>query len=159
LGSPGDGQGVRRRPEDRYIVLGSLLRQEYGTSIVVDGRKLTRGRDESKHGLVATTGVAAPFGESTCRVQGIGTAAKHKDVTGVWIGLVYLRADKAALVLRVLNEFAANQPDILRTGNLSTLLNWLVAANEEINVAHTYGHWIDLDEQSGLPLATEHAMS
>jgi hypothetical protein len=38
-------------------------------------------------------------------------------------------------------------------------LNWLVAANEEINVAHTHGHWLDLDEESAVPLSTEHVMS
>jgi phosphoenolpyruvate phosphomutase len=141
------------------FILGNLLRQGGDISISADGGWQVRGRGDSKRDLVATTGTHDPLGKSTCKLQTIGESVKGNEASGEWIGLLFLTAEKTALLVRVLDQLAKDEPEVLRTGDLPMLLNRLVASGEEVSVVHSYGHWYDLDEQKDLLLASEQVAS
>jgi phosphoenolpyruvate phosphomutase len=141
------------------FILGNLLKHGGGIGLAVDGAWKVRGRGDNKQDLVATSGTYDPLGKTSCTLKSIGPTVKGNDVSGEWIGLLFLRADKTELLAQLLDKLAKEEPEVLRTSDLPTLLNRLVAAGEEITVVHSYGHWYDLDEQKDLLRASEQVSS
>jgi phosphoenolpyruvate phosphomutase len=137
------------------FILGNLMRQAGEITIAVDGAWKLRGRIDSKRDLVATSGTHDPLGKSTCLLQTIGSNVGAEDVSGEWIGLLYLQAEKTQLLVQLLDDLAKSDPNLLRTADLPALLNRLIASGESVTVVHSYGHWYDLDEQKDLLRASE----
>jgi phosphoenolpyruvate phosphomutase len=141
------------------FILGNLLRQEGEITIAVDGAWKLRGRADAKRDLVATSGSHDPLGKTSCQLQAIGATVGSEDVSGEWIGLLSIKASQTAMVVRILDQLAKDEPTVLRTADLPTLLNRLVAAGQIVTVVHSYGHWYDLDEQKDLLKASEQVSS
>ncbi len=141
------------------FILGNLLRQDGEISVAVDGAWKLRDRDDEKRDLVVTSGAYDPLGKTACRLQSVGAKVNREDVSGEWIGLLHLKAHKTEVVVKMLDQLAKSEPNVMRTGDLPDLLNRLVAAGEEVTVVHSYGHWYDLDEQKDLVLASEQVSS
>jgi phosphoenolpyruvate phosphomutase len=141
------------------FILGNLLRQDGEIRIAVDGAWKLRDRADSKRDLVATSGTYDPLGKTTCQLQSVGAAVAREDVSGEWIGLLYLKADKTELVVQLLDKLARDEPEVMRKADLPYLLNRLVTSGQEVTVVHSYGHWYDLDEQKDLVLASEQVSS
>jgi phosphoenolpyruvate phosphomutase len=143
------------------FILGNLLRQDGDISLAVDGAWKLRDRNDVRRDLVVTTGAYDPLGKTSCRLQSIGATVRTQteDVSGEWIGLLHLKAQKTELLVATLDKLAQSEPNLLRTGDLPDLLNRLVAAGEEVTVVHSYGHWYDLDEHKDLVLASEQVSS
>jgi phosphoenolpyruvate phosphomutase len=141
------------------FILGNLLRQDGEITIAVDGAWKLRGRADAKRDLVATSGAYDPLGKNSCQLQAIGAKVGSEDVSGEWIGLLSLKATQTALVVQMLDQLAKDEPKVLHTADLPTLLNRLVAAGQVVTVVHSYGHWYDLDEQKDLLKASEQVSS
>lgn len=141
------------------FILRNLLSQESGISIAVDGAFRLRGRTDTKRDLVLTQGTSDPLGLTTCGLVRIGGSVGADEAQGEWIGLLHLRAEKTERLARLLDHLAVEEPEVLRTGDIPSLLNRLIAAGETVNVVHTYGHWYDLDEQKDLLLASAQVKS
>jgi phosphoenolpyruvate phosphomutase len=139
------------------FILGNLLRQDGDISLAVDGAWKLRDRADERRDLVVTSGAYDPLGKTACRLQSIGAA--RDDVSGEWIGLLHLKADKTQLLVSLLDKLAKEEPAFMRSGDLPDLLNRLVQSGEEVTVVHSYGHWYDLDEQKDLVLASEQVSS
>jgi phosphoenolpyruvate phosphomutase len=140
------------------FILRNLLSQGGEISIAVDGGWKLRGRTDEKRDLVVTDGAYDPMGLSTCKLVRMGEV-KPVDATGEWIGLLHLRAEKTEKLVKLLDHFAKEEPETLRTGDIPGLLNRLVGAGETVSVVHTFGHWYDLDEQKDLLLASAQVKS
>jgi phosphoenolpyruvate phosphomutase len=140
------------------FILRNLLSQRGDISIAVDGGWKLRERSDTKRDLVTTDGTYDPLGMSTCRLVRIGKV-EAAEAMGEWIGLLFLRADKTEKVVKLLDHLAAEEPEILRTGDLPALLERLVSAGETVSVVHTFGHWYDLDEQKDLLRASAQVKS
>jgi phosphoenolpyruvate phosphomutase len=136
------------------FILRNLLSQSRGIGIAVDGGWKLRGRADAKRDLVELEGAYDPLGHSECKLTRIGPGVTHDDAMGEWIGLLYLSAEKTALLRKLLDQLASEEPEALRTGDIPMLLNRLVDASETVNVVHTFGHWYDLDEQKDLLAAS-----
>ena len=141
------------------FILGNMLRQEAGITIAVDGAWKLRGRADIHRDLVVTTGAHDPLGKNACKLCRMGSDVSPDEVSGEWIGLVALRADKTAQVVALLDKLAKEEPSVLRTADLPTLLNRLVASGESVTVVHSYGHWHDLDVEKDLLFADEQVSS
>jgi len=141
------------------FILGNLLRQGGDISISADGGWKVRGRGDNNRDLVVTTGTPDPLGKTNCKLQSIGPALPGSEASGEWIGLLFLKAEKTALVAALLDKIAKEEPEVLRTGDMPALLNRLVKSGEDVSVVHSYGHWYDLDEQKDLLLASEQVSS
>ena len=141
------------------FILRNLLSQTEGIGIAVDGGWKLRGRAGAKRDLVVTDGACDPVGLSGCKLVEIGDAVAPDQATGEWIGLLYLRADQTATLVKLLDHLANNEPEVLRTGDLPMLLGRLIAAGEAVSAVHTFGHWYDLDEQQDLLLASAQVKS
>ncbi|HEX2676276.1 MAG TPA: phosphoenolpyruvate mutase [Polyangiales bacterium] len=141
------------------FILGNLLKQDDALSLAVDGGWKVRGRGDSKRDLVATSGAYDPLGKTSCKLQAIGPSVKKADASGEWIGILSLKAPQTALLVEMLDRIAKDEPELLRTSDLPTLLNRMVAAGHEVTVVHSYGHWYDLDEQKDLLQASEQVSS
>jgi phosphoenolpyruvate phosphomutase len=140
------------------FILRNLLSQGGEISIAVDGGWKLRGRTDTKRDLVVTSGAYDPMGLSTCQLVRMG-AVEPEVATGEWIGLLHLRAEKTEKLVKLLDHFASEEPETLRSGDIPGLLNRLVAAGETVSVVHTFGHWYDLDEQKDLLLASAQVKS
>jgi phosphoenolpyruvate phosphomutase len=132
------------------FILRNLLSRPEPITIAVDGAFQLRKRSDQKRDLVVTTGTFHPIDKAPCALGAIGRSVNPAAATGEWIGLLHLRADKAALVVKLLDQLKAEQPELLARGSLPDLLQKLVAAGEVISVVHSYGHWYDLDEAKDL---------
>ena len=141
------------------FILGNLLRQDGDITIAVDGAWKLRGRADIKRDLVVTSGAPDPLGKNACKLSSIGSDVNTEEVSGEWIGLIALRAEKTKEVLALLDKLAKEEPNVLRTADLPTLLNRLVANGETVTVVHSYGHWHDLDVEKDLLLASEQVSS
>jgi phosphoenolpyruvate phosphomutase len=143
------------------FILGNLLRQDGDITIAVDGAWKLRGRADIKRDLVVTSGAPDPLGKNACKLSSIGSGVSldTEEVSGEWIGLIALRASKTQEVLALLDKLAKEEPNVLRTADLPTLLNRLVANGETVTVVHSYGHWHDLDVEKDLLLASEQVSS
>lgn len=130
-------------------ILHNLLMQESSVSIAADASWKLQARNDPKRDLVATSGVASPFG-SQCVLTGMGPGAPLSEVTGEFIGLALLRARGTATVGEVLDEMAKDEPAVLRTANLDELLRRLARNGPGVSVVHTFGHWRDIDGESDL---------
>ncbi|HMI93145.1 MAG TPA: phosphoenolpyruvate mutase [Polyangiales bacterium] len=141
------------------FILRNLLSQRGDISIAVDGGWKLRERGDTKRDLVTTDGTYDPLGLSTCKLVRIGGQVDAAQAMGEWIGLLFLRADKTEKVVKLLDHLAAEEPELLRTGDLPALLERLVSAGEIVSVVHTFGHWYDLDEQKDLLRASAQVVS
>ena len=141
------------------FILGNLLKQDGEMSIAVDGAWKVRGRGDNKRDLVATSGAYDPLGKTRCKLQAIGASVKKDDISGEWIGLLSLHAEQTEVLRNLLDKLAKEEPELLRTSDLPTLLNRMVSQGHEVTVVHSYGHWYDLDEQKDLLLASEQVSS
>jgi len=141
------------------FILSNLLRQSGDISLAVDGAWKLRGRNDEKRDFVVTSGAYDPLGKTACRLLSIGATVDREDISGEWIGLLHLKAPKTELMVKLLDEIAEAEPQVLRAGDLPDLLNRLVASGEEVTVVHSYGHWYDLDEQKDLVRASEQVSS
>ena len=141
------------------FILRNLLAQTDGIGIAVDGGWKLRERADAKRDLVITEGAYDPVGLSECKLVAIGEGVAPEQAAGEWIGLAHFRADKTAVLVKLLAQLGKEAPEALRTGALPMLLGRLVAAGETVSVAHTFGHWYDLDEQKDLLLASAQVKS
>ena len=141
------------------FILRNLLAQTDGIGIAVDGGWKLRERADAKRDLVITEGAYDPVGLSECKLVAIGEGVAPEQAAGEWIGLAHFRADKTAVLVKLLDQLGKEDPEALRTGDLPMLLGRLVAAGETVSVAHTFGHWYDLDEQKDLLLASAQVKS
>ncbi|MDD9938671.1 MAG: phosphoenolpyruvate mutase [Myxococcales bacterium] len=141
------------------FILRNLLAQTDGIGIAVDGGWKLRERADAKRDLVITEGAYDPVGLSECKLVAIGEGVAPEQAAGEWIGLAHFRADKTAVLVKLLDQLGKEAPEALRTGALPMLLGRLVAAGETVSVAHTFGHWYDLDEQKDLLLASAQVKS
>jgi len=141
------------------FILNNLLRQEGDITIAVDGAWKLRGRADIHRDLVATSGAHDPLGKHACKLSSIGSDVKPDEVSGEWIGLLALRADKTEQVVALLDKLAKEEPNVLHSADLPTLLNRLVASGETVTVVHSYGHWHDLDAEKDLLSASEQVSS
>jgi phosphoenolpyruvate phosphomutase len=141
------------------FILSNLLSQPGDIRIAVDGGWKLRERTDTKRDLITTEGTYDPIGLSTCKLVRIGGQVSAAQAMGEWIGLLYLRGDKTEKVVKLLDHLAAEEPELLRTGDLPALLERLVAAGETVSVVHTFGHWYDLDEQKDLLRASAQVKS
>jgi phosphoenolpyruvate phosphomutase len=141
------------------FILGNLLRQDGDIGLAVDAAWKLRDRGDNRRDLVVTAGAHDPLGNASCQLRRIGAGVKRDDVSGEWIGLLHLKAPKTELLVKLLDKIAQTEPNLLRTGDVSDLLNRLVAAGEEVTVVHSYGHWYNLDDHKDLALASEQLSS
>lgn len=141
------------------FILRNLLAQTDGIGIAVDGGWKLRERADAKRDLVITEGAYDPVGLSECKLVAIGEGVAPEQAAGEWIGLAHFRADKTAVLVKLLDQLGKEDPEAWRTGDLPMLLGRLVAAGETVSVAHTFGHWYDLDEQKDLLLASAQVKS
>ena len=131
------------------FILHNLLSHKGQIKIAVDAATRLRKRSDDKPDLVITEGMEAPLGSGTCALKSIGTTCTE-EVSGEWIGLIHLSADKTQVMAELLDRLAADEPELLRTGDLPDLLNRLVQLGETVTVVHSYGHWRDLDAEMDL---------
>lgn len=136
------------------FILKNLLSEEADISIAVDAGWKLRNRTDSKRDLVRTAGGYGPLGGGKCRLEAIGHEVRPEEASGEWIGLLYVGATKIGDVVRMLDQWAATQPEEFRTADVPGLLSRLITAGENIAVVHTYGHWYDLDEHKDLIAAS-----
>ena len=136
------------------FILKNLLAHEGDISIAVDGGWKLRSRSDSKRDLVRTSGGYGPLGGGQCRLEAIGSGVHPDEASGEWVGLLHVRAAKIDHVVRLLDQLAAIEPEVLKRGDIPALLNRLIDAGEKIAVLHTYGHWHDLDEHKDLIAAS-----
>jgi phosphoenolpyruvate phosphomutase len=141
------------------FILSNLLSQEADITIAVDGAWKLRGRVDIHRDLVVTTGAHDALGQSACKLSRMGSDVNAEEVSGEWIGLLALRAGKTEQLVALLDRMAREEPNVLRTADLPTLLNRLVASGETVTVVHSYGHWHDLDVEKDLVSASEQVSS
>lgn len=141
------------------FILGNLLKQKGEITIAVDSAWKLRGRADERRDLVVTSGTYDPLGRSSCELRSMGSASNVDEVSGEWIGLLALQPEATKRVVALLDKLAKDEPQLLRTADLPTLLNRLVQSGETVTVVHSYGHWHDLDEQKDLVLASEQVSS
>jgi phosphoenolpyruvate phosphomutase len=137
------------------VILKNLLAHEGGIRIAVDLAWRLRGRTDDKPDLVATEGVDNLVGGEGCTLRAIGSDLPPEQVSGDWIGLLYLEQEQTAQVTAVLDRLAQERAELLRTGSLPDLLNLLVEEGHRVTVVHSYGHWHDLDDQQDLLAVSE----
>jgi phosphoenolpyruvate phosphomutase len=138
------------------FIIEKILAQRGAIDIAVDAAWRMRGRDDPIRDLVITEGLDDPLGEGICKLVKAGRSISLDEASGEWIGILHVRKDKSAALLATLDELANEQPELLRKGDLTDLLNCLVAAGETVRVLHTYGHWRDLDDEKALLEAEAH---
>ncbi len=131
------------------LILQNLLAHPGQIKIAVDASWKVRRRTDQHRDLVVTTGAYTPI-DNSCNLTLAGSRVDRQEATGEWIGLLYLDKEKTARVAQMLEDLAKREPDVLRNGELSELLNRLVASGETVTVAFSYGHWQDLDEEKDL---------
>lgn len=141
------------------FILRNLLSQTEGIGIAVDGAWKLRGRADAKRDLVVTEGACDPVGLGACKLVEIGATVTPDKAMGEWIGMLYLQAAKTATLVKLLDHLDAEEPEVLRTGDLPMLLGRLIAAGETVSAVHTFGHWYDLDDQQDLLLASAQVKS
>ena len=141
------------------FILRNLLSQTEGIGIAVDGAWKLRGRADAKRDLVVTEGACDPVGLGACKLVEIGATVAPDKAMGEWIGMLYLQAAKTATLVELLDHLDAEEPELLRTGDLPMLLGRLIAAGETVSAVHTFGHWYDLDDQQDLLLASAQVKS
>ena len=141
------------------FILRNLLSQTEGIRIAVDGAWKLRGRADAKRDLVVTEGACDPVGLGACKLVEIGATVAPDKAMGEWIGMLYLQAAKTATLVELLDHLDAEEPELLRTGDLPMLLGRLIAAGETVSAVHTFGHWYDLDDQQDLLLASAQVKS
>ena len=141
------------------FILRNLLSQTEGIGIAVDGAWKLRGRADAKRDLVVTEGACDPVGLGACKLVEIGATVAPDKAMGEWIGMLYLQAAKTATLVELLDHLDAEEPEVLRTGDLPMLLGRLIAAGETVSAVHTFGHWYDLDDQQDLLLASAQVKS
>ncbi len=141
------------------FILRNLLSQGGDVAIAVDGGWKLRERADVKRDLVTTDGEYDPLGATQCKLVRIGSEVKAEEATGEWIGLMYLNAAETEKLVKLLDTLAAEEPEVLKKGDMPTLLTRLMAAGEAISVVHTFGHWYDLDEQRDLLRASTQVKS
>ncbi len=141
------------------FILRNLLSQTEGIGIAVDGAWKLRGRADAKRDLVVTEGACDPVGLGACKLVEIGATVAPDKAMGEWIGMLYLQAAKTATLVKLLDHLDAEEPEVLRTGDLPMLLGRLIAAGETVSAVHTFGHWYDLDDQQDLLLASAQVKS
>ena len=141
------------------FILRNLLSQTEGIGIAVDGAWKLRGRADAKRDLVVTEGACDPVGLGACKLVEIGATVAPDKAMGEWIGMLYLQAAKTATLVELLDHLDAEEPELLRTGDLPMLLGLLIAAGETVSAVHTFGHWYDLDDQQDLLLASAQVKS
>ena len=141
------------------FILRNLLSQTEGIGIAVDGAWKLRGRADAKRDLVVTEGACDPVGLGACKLVEIGATVTPDKAMGEWIGMLYLQAAKTATLVELLDHLDAEEPEVLRTGDLPMLLGRLIAAGETVSAVHTFGHWYDLDDQQDLLLASAQVKS
>lgn len=135
---------------DDFILQNLVHQDKNPISIAADASWKLRDRKDAKRDLVATQGVHSPLGDSQCTLVKMGSDVPEAQVTGEFIGLVYLNAEGARTVATVLDKLAKDEPEVLAKGNLDVLFKRLEAQGQKIAVTHTYGHWRDLDTQADL---------
>ena len=141
------------------FILRNLLSQTEGIGIAVDGAWKLRGRADAKRDLVVTEGACDPVELGACKLVEIGATVAPDKAMGEWIGMLYLQAAKTATLVELLDHLDAEEPELLRTGDLPMLLGRLIAAGETVSAVHTFGHWYDLDDQQDLLLASAQVKS
>ncbi len=133
------------------FILRNLLAEEAPISLAVDASWKLRDRDADKsRDLVETSGVCSPLDRGRCTLTKVGAEVSGDQATGEWVGLLALRGEGTVKAVELLDRIAADEPELLKSGGIETLLNRLVAAGEQVNVVHTYGHWHDLDDEESL---------
>ena len=132
------------------FILHNLLSHPGQIKIAVDAAMRLRQRADDSRDLVTTAGCDDPVGRDTCRLRAVGSDVGADQASGEWIGLLHLTADKTAAVAALLERMAAEEPEQLRRGTLTGLLNRLVTEGEQVTVVHSYGHWRDLDDEKDL---------
>ena len=133
---------------DDHILL-NLLSHGGKIKIAVDAAMKLRKRSDDKPDLVITEGLDQPLGRSECLLKRIGNTPSE-DVSGEWIGLLHLSAEKTKVMAELLDTLAREDQKLLREGDLPALLNRLVERGEKVTVVHSYGHWRDLDAEMDL---------
>lgn len=135
---------------DDFILQNLVHQEKNAVTIAADASWKLRDRKDAKRDLVATQGVHSPIGDSQCNLVKMGSDVPEAEVTGEFIGLMYLSAEGARTVASALDHLAKNEPETLAKGNLDTLFRRLAAQGQKVSVVHTYGHWRDLDTQADL---------
>lgn len=132
------------------FILQNLISHEQPISIAADASWKLRDRPDEKRDLVATQGYFAPVGDSRCTLVDVGPNVAKDQVTGEFIGLVYLSAAGARTVAEALDRMAQSEPEVLKKGDLRELFMRLRGAGHDVNVVHTFGRWRDLDTEADL---------
>jgi phosphoenolpyruvate phosphomutase len=132
------------------FILQNLISHEQPISIAADASWKLRDRPDEKRDLVATKGYFAPVGDSRCTLVDVGPGVTKDEVTGEFIGLVYLSAAGARTVAEALDRMAQSEPEVLKKGDLRELFMRLRGAGHDVNVVHTFGRWRDLDTEADL---------
>jgi phosphoenolpyruvate phosphomutase len=135
---------------DDFILQNLVHQENNAVTIAADASWKLRDRKDAKRDLVSTQGVLSPIGDSQCNLVKMGSDVPEAEVTGEFIGLMYLNAEGARTVATALDHLAKNEPETLAKGNLDTLFRRLAAQGQKVSVVHTYGHWRDLDTQADL---------
>ncbi|MBI4819861.1 MAG: phosphoenolpyruvate mutase [Deltaproteobacteria bacterium] len=131
-------------------ILHNLLTQTDPVSIAADASWRFQDRNDSRRDLVATSGIASPFGSSKCVLAAMGPDASTSRVTGEFIGLVLLRARGTSMACEILDQMGKDEPETLRTANLDELFRRFARHGQPVSVVHTFGHWRDIDAESDL---------
>jgi phosphoenolpyruvate phosphomutase len=137
------------------VILQNLLAHGGGIRIAVDLAWRLRQRSDEKPDLVATEGVDDPVDGEVCQLRAIGSDLPPEQVSGDWIGLLYLEREQTAQVVELLRRLERERAPLLRAGSLPDLLNLLVEEGHHVTVVHSYGHWHDLDDQKALLAVSE----
>jgi len=136
------------------FILQELLSHTGEITIAVDAAFRMRNRKDDVRDLVKAAGAPKPLdGESRCTLVAVGGDVRPEEATGEWIGLLALRGKGTERLVALLDTMAKQEPQRLRTISLPEVLNELAQSGQEVEVAHSFGHWRDLDSVENLEAA------